>query len=1664
MSIPERAASVRSSSKPLSQEKAPSVTSKESDQKVRLMAKKAMLEAEFKLLEEQEALEKEELLLKQKKDRLKLRKMIATVAAEENAIAACGEEAGLVVVEEVYDQQDIVGKSDGISHEEIQKWIDDSPSHERDADRQDIVDIPSVQSTLQTKDGQYQFGEYLKQNQENQQKFIDAILLPKVELMTFDGNPLQYYVFWRAFESTVQRDSIDDASKVARLIHYCSGRAKNAIQCCAVMPPSEGFKKAKEILKERFGNDYLIAQAWLKKVCDRQIIKASDGSQLQDFADDLKNAVETLDAMKLTAEINVQGTLVKLIDKLPQHLKNRWRKEVCEIRARQRMPTVNDVLKFVTFAAAEAMDPVFGYAQDAEDMGEYYQVRDKCKARHESINFAETDCYEAQAGQVVNSQGCVLCNASHSLNTCSKFTHMTPEQRFVVTKDHNLCYNCLNVGHPAIKCRQKSACAVEGCHKRHATLLHSHSFARNSSNQTQAYSTTVDIGCGQASQFRVTLPIVAVMARSVDGTRCVQTLALLDSGSTSTLCTDELAKQLNLCGRRKEIMMSTIEQQCHKVVTSEVQLMVTDLLGHNKILLPSVYTRPDLRISSSAKASPCAVNQYAHLAGISFPSCDLGKVQILIGQDVPEALIASEVKKGGFCEPYASKTLLGWTVHGVCVEREESGAGVNYAQTGDSLVEETERGWKVDDAVKVSVNFVQADRSLEAMVEQFWQTEDVTAFEMDQDRTAWSQEDKQVIELWQQTAVHMSDGHYQLPIPFKTNRPAIQNNKSVALFRLQLLKKKLDKDAALKKKYTEFMEDMVLKGYAEKLPCHDERGSEAVWYLPHHAVTSKSKPDKVRVVLDCAAKYKGWLDLLRDTLPTERTLGIVWDVHNDMFKFKSVLQEKPMTRRGMLSITSSVYDPLGLVSPFILPAKLLIQEVTKARLPWDDVVPDAELQSWQKWLSDLPFVEQFKIARSVSPQVGKVTSYELHHFCDASARAYGVVTYVRAVSENGVHCTLLMAKSRLAPIRAITIPRLELMAAAQAVKQDQFCRRELALSPLRDSTFWTDSMIVLSYINNPGKRYQVFVANRLSVIHAGSRATQWWHVGTKENPADHVSRGMTAQNLVTCKNWVQGPLFLWQEEGQWSNERVNVPEVLDDDNECIKGTNIYVTEVTADDKIDCLLHRYSSWYKLKRSVAWLLRLKARLRSKCEHLKPQLDQSQFGSKFITVTELREAERAVVQHVQRKAFVKEIEKLRNSKFVAKTSALYKLCPILDAYGMLRVHGRLARASVNDDIKHPIILPNKCHVTSLFVRQYHAMLGHAGKEHVLSSIREKYWIIKGRSEVRAVLRECVLCKQRLATACVQQMADLPEERVTANKPPFTCVGLDYFGPIEVKRGRTVLKRYGCVFTCLSSRAVHIEVANSLETDCFIQVLLRFIARRGKPEVIRSDNGSNFVGAKGEVRKAMESWNAAVIDNTLKQRDIQWIMNPPGASHMGGSWERQIRTIRSILFALCKEQLMDEESLPTLMCLVESIINSRPLTTVSDDVNDFEALTPNHILLLRSGNVVPFDKMVKEDSYRRRWRHVQYLADVFWQRWLKEYLPSLQQRTKWQTTRANLKQGDVVMVLDEHHVRGSWPLGRILEVQLAPDGLVRSALVKTRATQVVRPVTKLCLLESVP
>lgn len=253
-------------------------------------------------------------------------------------------------------------------------------------------------------------------------------------------------------------------------------------------------------------------------------------------------------------------------------------------------------------------------------------------------------------------------------------------------------------------------------------------------------------------------------------------------------------------------------------------------------------------------------------------------------------------------------------------------------------------------------------------------------------------------------------------------------------------------------------------------------------------------------------------------------------------------------------------------------------------------------------------------------------------------------------------------------------------------------------------------------------------------------------------------------------------------------------------------------------------------------------------------------------------------------------------------------------------------------------------------------------------------------------------------------------------------------------------------------------------MDTESFISALRRFIARRGQPEEMRSDNGGNFVRGERELREAINEWNQSQIHDFLLQRNIKWTFNPPAGSHHGGVWERCIRTVRKVMKALMKEQVLDDEGLNTLLCEVEAIINGRPITKLSDDPRDLEPLTPNHLLLLRSGPTVPPGNFTSHDNYyNRRWRQVQYLADIFWRRWVREYLPSLQQRQKWHKQRRNFAVDDIVLVFDDNKPRNSWPLGRILEVYTnRRDGLVRSVKLKTSTSELVRPIDKIVLLEA--
>ena len=432
-----------------------------------------------------------------------------------------------------------------------------------------------------------------------------------------------------------------------------------------------------------------------------------------------------------------------------------------------------------------------------------------------------------------------------------------------------------------------------------------------------------------------------------------------------------------------------------------------------------------------------------------------------------------------------------------------------------------------------------------------------------------------------------------------------------------------------------------------------------------------------------------------------------------------------------------------------------------------------------------------------------------------------------------------MGKARTAPLKSITVPRLELSAAVVASSLDKMIRREIDL-PLQDSVFWTDSTCVVNYIKNNDKGFHTFVANRIAVIHDVSLPSQWKYIPSYTNPADDASRGLTVDTLTETNRWINGPDFLWEQESTWPIQRNAVKELPEDDPEIKSEAQTLLTATDAGiNSVNQLLKRFSSWSHLKKIVAWILRYRAKLRAVCvrrakgpiagsvevEEIKP-----------FSVDEFNNAEREVIKFIQEQSFKEEILSLEerdrkngteNSMIgkkrkspINKSNTIFMLDPML-VDGLLYVGGLLEQAAILDEAKHQITLPKKHHVVVLIVNHYHLKSGDPGLGHVLALIREKFWIFKGRSTIRRNLVNCFNCKKRQALLGEQKMTDLPPDRVTPGKPPFTFAGIDCFGPFTVRRGRSHVKRYGVLFTCMSIGAIHLEVAHSLDTDAFINAM---------------------------------------------------------------------------------------------------------------------------------------------------------------------------------------------------------------------------------------------------
>ena len=994
---------------------------------------------------------------------------------------------------------------------------------------------------------------------------LSMLTIPKLEIDTFSGNPLEYQSFMAIFDECVGNKVSDDQIKLTRLLQYTSGPAKAAIRNCSLTGGSLGYSNAREILKSRFGNDHIISRKIIDDLTSgKSVSKPSDIRQL---ADDLAMAEAALGSLKMTSEVDNQSTILNILKRCPKPVQSKWRTKALEIkRDTDNYPNFSKFVEFVTKTATDWCDPVYG--GDALKASNLHTKMSSVNTVTAEPNASVSPNVQPNAPVSHNDNGrlnqrCSACNASHRLIYCGVFRAMSPRDRFQFCKDKRLCYNCLMPNHVATKCKSQYVCTVQGCGKRHSKFLH-YDTTNSATNQSANVQSADDsVNCGSTSAFgsSVYLPIVPVLVNGV------KTYCLLDNGSTNTFITETLSNRLNLQGSRHVYNMRTIDS-VKRMNSKVVNFNVSALDGSFSQDLTNVVVNSS--IPAKYPTEQIDLRAYPHLADI--PLSPIGKgtpVEVVIGMDNSHLLLPLQVRYNAksLNEPYATRSVFGWALQG---------------HLGNSTLSE------------ITSNFIQLEHKLDRM----WEIEND-----DFDYKLHSVEDRNVVELWDREIKH-ENGHYVLPIPWRNGHADLPNNKFIAKCRLDSLTRRLEK-TDLTEVYDQNIQKMISSGYAERVPQNEITLNDGtVWYIPHHPVLKKA--GKVRPVFDCSAKFRGvslnseclqgpnltnnlvnvllrfrqykyalmadiesmylqvrilepdrnalrflWYDklddcvveyrmtshlfggvwcaasnayalrrtvldcepppLIADTIlrsfyvddmlksvkdfdeaceiihgtrrvlshggfnltkfvtndrvlleqidgenrATEikqiipdmyfKALGIQWEISGDSFHYCYKGTESiVVNRRHMLSRTMSMYDPLGLITPTIFQGKVLFQEATRLQLNWDQPVPNGLHDKWCAWLQSLKTLDQLRFQRCLIPRDFEDAVFEIHTFCDASTAGYGACCYLRAINQNGcVRVTLVASKGRLAPIKQITIPRLELCAAVTAVKLDRLVRSEL---------------------------------------------------------------------------------------------------------------------------------------------------------------------------------------------------------------------------------------------------------------------------------------------------------------------------------------------------------------------------------------------------------------------------------------------------------------------------------------------------------------------------------------------------------------------------------------------------------------------------------------------
>ncbi|XP_065212895.1 uncharacterized protein LOC135840339 isoform X2 [Planococcus citri] len=786
-------------------------------------------------------------------------------------------------------------------------------------------------------------------------------------------------------------------------------------------------------------------------------------------------------------------------------------------------------------------------------------------------------------------------------------------------------------------------------------------------------------------------------------------------------------------------------------------------------------------------------------------------------------------------------------------------------------------------------------------------------------------------------------------------------------------------------------------------------------------------------------------------------LGIEWHTKQDVLccKLNSNLPTLG-TKHNILSFLASVYDPLGFFSPCLLELKLFLRECWRVKYQWHQQLSDEMVAIWIKLRSEILQIEKIPIPRHIGLKI-KRTTYSIHIFCDASQKAYACCAYLICTDKitSAVISNLIFAKVRLAPKNALSIPKLELLGVLIGKRTAEFLINNFRY-PIDQTIVWTDATTVLQWLHSM-EILPPFVQNRITEIRK-SAIDQIRYVPTEDNPADYASRGKTPSALKQLEKWWNGPSWVVFPKS-WPSPPENVLTFEPKLEQRRQGE--FITTLVVSEQIvkDPTLEELEKKFELGTWSAKVKLFKYVVRSALYKENPNFEEPPANEMF------KLCEKFLILSLQQKYFKTEYELLKRNKVASKNLDLF-----LDDDNIIRCRSRLTLCNLPKETIKPILLPREDSATAGYIREIHQKNGHVGANHVLAKLRERFWVIKGRSLVKSVLKRCVTCRRWTGGSYeLPPIPPLPEIRVTT-VAPFLFVGTDYIGPFFVKNnlGQTISVQI-LVFVCLVTRAVHLELVPDLTGyNCYL-ALLRFTTTRRVPHVIISDNASTFQFVQPIVGNNIVQLKDYRVKAFATSNNINWHFIPAYAPWFGGAYERLNGLIKSSLKKSYGLQLLHYEEFRTAIAVASDIVNSRPLTYVSDE--PIQILTPNHFLKLGPTNIntdlgEPISKPPVSDTgaqLKQNWRYVSQVLDAYWESFKHDYLVSLLEKhrrthpRKRGTSRFTPSVGDIVLIEEPHAPRADWTIGTITKL----DRRQALAYVRNNNKIIMRSIRQLYPLE---